>query len=295
MRIISILGPTGSGKSALALKIAEKIPSEIVSCDSVQIYRGFNIGADKVSREVRKKTPHHMVDIIGDCRRFSAAEYSKEAARIIREIWERGKYPLVVGGTLLYFRALEKGLFPFGSAGEKFRKKWRKHPEELRRRSLELDPLYYSRIGANDIKRMLRLMEVYFISGRNMTEAAALTAPPLPEARFLKFAINLPRQELYRRIEERVERMFRQGLVEEVRALLAMGYPEDCPPFGAIGYREVLSFVKGEIGLQQAKDLVKKHTKEYARRQLMWLRKEENLIRVSPDEVDKILETVERT
>ncbi len=294
MRVIAILGPTGSGKSALALKIAERIPSEIVSCDSVQLYRGFNIGADKVSQEVRKKIPHHMVDIIQDCRRFSAAEYAKEAAGIIREIWERGRYPIVVGGTLLYFRALEKGLFPFGAAGEKFRRTWRAHPQELRRRSMELDPLYYSKIGANDSKRMVRLMEVYHISGKNMTEAATLTTPPLPEAIFLKFAINIPRQELYRRIEERVERMFRQGLVEEVRALLAMGYPEDCPPFEAIGYREVLSFIKGEIELQKAKDLIKKHTKEYARRQLMWLRREENLIWVSPHEVDKILESLER-
>ncbi len=294
MKVISILGPTGSGKSELALKLAEKILSEIISCDSVQVYRGFDIGTDKVTPEVRKKIPHHMIDIIDDCRRFSAADYARMASSKIRGVWRRGKIPIVVGGTFLYFRALEKGLFPFGSAGEGFRRRWMKAPRELRRRTAELDPAYYGKIGANDLKRMIRVMEVYHLSGRNMTEASLLTASPLPEARFLKFAISMPRQQLYRRIEERVERMFRRGLVEEVRKLLALGYPETCPPFEAIGYREVLSFIKGEISLQKAKELIIKHTKEYARRQLMWLRREEDLLWIEPGNTEEIMKFLER-
>ncbi len=292
MKVLAILGPTGSGKSELALEIAGKVPAEIVSCDSVQIYRGFDIGADKVSAEVRRRIPHHMIDVVSDCRRFSAADYARMAAGIIKDIHRRGKLPVVVGGTLLYFRALERGLFPYGPAGREFREAWWGYPRELLRRTVELDPEYYIKIGANDIKRMVRLMEVFYLSGRNMSEAAALTRPPLPRARFLKFAINLPRQELYRRIERRTEEMFKRGLVEEVRKLLGSGYPPHCPPFEAIGYREALAFVRGEIDLEEAMKLVKKHTKEYARRQIMWLRKEENLVWIRPGEVHRILKEV---
>ncbi len=290
MKVLAILGPTGSGKSDLALKIAERVPAEIISCDSVQLYKGFNIGTDKVPEEVRKKVPHHMIDVLSDCRRFSAAEYARMAAEVIREVHRRGKLPVVVGGTLLYFRALEKGLFPFGPVGKEFRQRWLGWPAELRRRALELDPSYYVKIGPNDFKRMVRLMEIFYSSGKNMTEAAEFTSSPLPEAEFLKFAIDLPRQELYRRIEKRTEEMFKRGLVEEVRGLLALGYPQDCPPFEAIGYKETLAFVRGEIDLQTAINLVKKHTKEYARRQLMWLRKEEGLLWIKPEEFHRILE-----
>ncbi len=292
MKVLAIVGPTGSGKSELALKIAERVPAEIISCDSVQLYRGFDIGTDKVPEEVRRRVPHHMIDVIPGCRRFSAAEYAKMAAEVIREVHRRGRLPVVVGGTLLYFRALERGLFPLGPVGEGFRKKWHEHPEELRRRSMELDPSYYVKIGPNDGKRMIRLMEIFYSSGKNMSEAVELTSPPLPEAKFLKFALKLPREELYRRIERRTEEMFKKGLVEEVRRLLALGYPPDCPPFEAIGYKEALAFVRGEIDLETAVRLVKKHTKEYARRQLMWLRREEGIIWIKPGEVQRILEEV---
>jgi len=291
-KILAILGPTGSGKTELSIKLALLLNGEVINCDSVQLYKGFDIGTDKIPLELREKVPHHLIDLISDCRRFSAADYARLASEKVKEIASRGKLPILVGGTFLYFRALEKGLFPVGSAGEKFRNKWRKNPLELWHRTIELDPEYYLKIGASDFKRMIRLMEVFYLSGKNMIENFRETRSPLQEWRFLKLAIKRDRKELYRRIEERTEKMFKNGIIEEVRNLLALGYPESCPPFEAIGYKEVLAFIKGDLTLEETKRLVKKHTKEYARRQLMWLRREENLLWVSPEEIDKIVKMV---
>lgn len=293
-KVLAVVGPTGSGKSDFSIKLAERLDGEIINCDSVQLYRGFNIGADKVSPEIRKKIPHHFIDIISNCRRFSAAEYAKLASKKIREISSRGKFPILVGGTFLYLRALEKGLFPVGTPGEEFRRRWKEHTVELWKRAMELDPEYYIKIGGNDVRRMVRLMEVFYLSGKNMTENFALTKSPLEGWKFVKIGIKRERGELYRRIERRVDEMFKKGIIEEVRKLLALGYPETCPPFEAIGYREILAFVKGEISMEEARRLIKKNTKEYARRQLMWLRKEPNIIWVSPEDIGKVQEMVRK-
>ncbi len=293
-KVLAILGPTGSGKSDLSIELARRLNGEIINCDSVQLYRGFDIGADKVSHEIRQEVPHHLIDIISNCRRFSAAEYARVASEKIKEITSRGKLPIIVGGTFLYLRALEKGLFPVGAAGEGFRHRWKEHTRELWKRTMELDPDYYVKIGGNDVRRMVRLMEVFYLSGKNMTENFALTRSPLEGWKFVKIGIKRDRNELYKRIEERTEEMFRKGIIEEVRKLLALGYPETCPPFEAIGYREVLAFVKGEISLDEARRLVKKNTKEYARRQLMWLRKEPGIIWILPHEVDRVVEIMEK-
>lgn len=291
-KVLAVVGPTGSGKSDFSIEVAKRIGGEIINCDSVQLYRGFDIGADKVPPEIREKIPHHLIDIISNCKRFSAAEYAKLASRKVREISSRGKLPILVGGTFLYLRALEKGLFPVGAAGEQFRRRWKEHPAELWKRAMELDPMYYVKIGGNDVRRMVRLMEVFYLSGRNMTENFALTRSPLEGWKFVKIGIKRDRKELYRRIEIRVDEMFRKGIIEEVRKLLALGYPETCPPFEAIGYREVMAFVKGEISMEEARRLIKKNTKEYARRQLMWLRKDSDIIWVSPEDIEKVLEIV---
>ncbi len=291
-KVLSVLGPTGSGKSELSIKLAEFLGGEIINCDSVQLYKGFDIGTDKVSRKVRKRVPHHLMDIISDCRRFSAAEFAKLAANLIRKISAKGKIPVIVGGTFLYVRALEKGLFPVGGAGDDFREKWKSEVHELRIRTAELDPKYYAKIGSMDARRMVRLMEVFHLSGKNMSESFADTNSPLKGWKFIKIAVKREREELYRRIEERVEEMFRRGIIKEVRKLLSSGCSEECPPFSAIGYKEVLSFVKGKISLEEVKRLMKKNTKEYARKQLMWLRHENNIVWVPPDDIKTIVKLI---
>ncbi len=276
-KLLAILGPTAVGKSKLAVEVAERYGGEIVSVDSMQVYKYFDIGTDKVSAELRQRIPHHMIDVVDDCRQFTAADFARMAACAVEDISRRGKLPILVGGTGLYLRALLEGLFPVGSAGEEFRNRWKQHPEELVQRTMELDPHYYVKIGASDRKRMIRLMEVFYLSGFNMTENFARTEPFLKDYRVIKIALNLKRAELYRRIEERVEEMFRKGLVEEVKRLLEMGYSEDCPPFNAIGYKYVVKYLKGELPLEEVKRLMKRDTKHYARRQLIWLRKEKGV------------------
>ena len=292
-KVLAILGPTAVGKSALSIEIAERFDGEIISVDSMQVYKNFDIGTDKVPQEIRAKIPHYMIDIVDDCRQFTAAEFARQAASIIKKVASKGKLPIVVGGTGLYFRALIEGLFPVGSREEGFREKWRNSPRELVQRTMELDPDYYVKIGGNDVKRMIRLMEVFSLSGKNMTESFKETKPFLEGFKVYKIALNMKRADLYKRIEERVEDMFRKGLVEEVRRLISMGYREDCPPFNAIGYKYVVKYLKGELSLEEAKRLMKKDTKNYARRQLIWLRREKGVRWFNAADKEEILKYVE--
>ncbi|MEW5900928.1 MAG: tRNA (adenosine(37)-N6)-dimethylallyltransferase MiaA [Acidobacteriota bacterium] len=273
-----ILGPTGVGKSAAGVFLAGRHHGEIINCDSMQVYRGFDIGTDKPTAEMRGKVPHHLLDAADPASQFSAGDFVREAMAAIRLIEGRGRLPFIVGGTGLYLKALLEGLFPGPGRDIALRRRLeeeaREHGlESLRRRLEQVDPAYSRLIGARDRVRIFRALEVYILTGKPISEHFAATKSETTDFQPLKIGLQLRREELYRRIEERVERMFQDGIVEETASLLASGVGEDVPPFRALGYKHVLCFLKKQISLREAVERTKTDTRHYAKRQIIWFRK----------------------
>lgn len=287
--LLVIAGPTGSGKSALGLAAAEALGGEIVSADAFAVYRGLDIGTDKPGPEARRRVPHHLVDILEPTARFSAGEFSRRADAAIAKIAAHGALPVVVGGTHFYLRALLFGLFdgPPRNADVRARlqHEWEGDPAAVRRRLQEIDPAAAERIAAPDRQRILRALEVYELTGE------PLTAHWRRQWRQLRYrpVLAAPRRErgdLYARIEARVDMMFSQGLVAEVRGLLSAGVPPGAHAFKAIGYGEVVGYVHGRWDLDTAVARTKHASRLLAKRQLSWLRhlREGRLHWVSPVE-----------
>ncbi len=280
--LVLLVGPTGVGKSAAAVHLARHFDGEIISCDSIQVYRGFDIGTDKPSLELRQAVPHHLLDIAEPNSQFTAADFVREALKAIRLIEERGRLPFIVGGTGLYFKALLSGLFPGPSRDESLRQKLNQRIQEgglesLRQKLEEVDPDYARVVGARDRVRIIRALEIFYLTQKPLSEHFASTRSPLEGFQPLKIGLKLERKELYRKIEARVERMFGCGMVEEVRGLLADGIPETAPPFRALGYKHVLRYLRGEITLEEAILLTKRDTRHYAKRQITWFKKMEGI------------------
>ena len=256
--------------------MAEALGGEIISADAFAVYRGMDIGTDKPPPEARRRVPHHLVDILDPGHRFSAGRFAGVALEIIREIRSRGRTPVVVGGTHFYIRALVLGLFPEPPADAGVRRRleaaWDCDPGALHRRLAEVDPELARRVGPTDRQRILRGLEVFETSGRPLTEHWKRHRQE-PRFRALIAVPERARQELYARIDARVETMFSSGLVDEVRRLLASGISPNVHAFKAIGYREVVSYLGGKIGLDEAVDLTKRASRHLARRQLSWLRR----------------------
>jgi tRNA dimethylallyltransferase len=276
--LVIILGPTGVGKSAAAIGLALRFRGEIINADSMQVYRGFDIGTAKPSAEDRRRVPHHLLDAVDAAAQFSAAEFVTRALGALRLIGQRGHLPLVVGGTGLYLKALVDGLFPGPGRDEAVRARLEREAqasglERLREELERVDPAYAAVIGPRDKVRIIRALEVYQLTGRPISESFSKTASPISDYHLIKIGLELPRPTLYRKIEERTDRMFRAGLVEEVRRLLTTGVPGSAAPFRAIGYRHVLRHVKSEIPLEEAVRLTKLDTRHFAKRQLTWFRK----------------------
>ncbi|HOY98023.1 MAG TPA: tRNA (adenosine(37)-N6)-dimethylallyltransferase MiaA [Candidatus Aminicenantes bacterium] len=289
--LVFILGPTGSGKSAFALRLAEERGGEIISCDSMQVYRGFDIGTDKPSAEDRARVPHHLIDVADAGTQFHAADFAALALEAIAAVRERERIPLVVGGTGLYFKALEDGLFPGPGRDEAVRsaldaEAGERGPEVLWERLAAVDPAYAAKTGRRDRIRIVRALEVFTLTGRPISEHFKRTEGLLGDERPVKIGLDRPRADLYRRIEERVDRMFDRGLIEETRRLLAGGVPESAAPFKALGYKHVLRLLRGEIGPDEAAALTKIDTRHYAKRQMTWFRKMPGVRWIQPDETD---------
>ncbi len=289
--LVFILGPTGSGKSAFALRLAEERGGEIISCDSMQVYRGFDIGTDKPSAEDRARVPHHLIDVADAGTQFHAADFAALASEAIAAVRERERIPLVVGGTGLYFKALEDGLFPGPGRDEAVRsaldaEAGERGPEVLWERLAAVDPAYAAKTGRRDRIRIVRALEVFTLTGRPISEHFKRTEGLLGDERPVKIGLDRPRADLYRRIEERVDRMFDRGLIEETRRLLAGGVPESAAPFKALGYKHVLRLLRGEIGPDEAAALTKIDTRHYAKRQMTWFRKMPGVRWIQPDETD---------
>jgi tRNA dimethylallyltransferase len=273
-----VLGPTGSGKSELALAIAERFRGEIVNCDSLQLYRMFDIGTAKVTESERRGVPHHLFDAFNPVHVCTAGEYVRLARPILREITKRGHLPVVVGGTGFYLRALLHGLFAGPERNEELRSRLtaaeQRRPGYLHRALRRYDPGSAERIHANDSNKLIRALEVCITARTPMTELFQAGRDSLSGFRPIKFGLNPARQDLYRRLDERCRAMWRQGLVDEVRQILVHGVPETAKPFESIGYKQALDFVMGRSGEAEAIEQMQRDTRRYAKRQLTWFRRE---------------------
>jgi len=280
---VAILGPTATGKSALALALAERHRGEIINCDSTAVYRGFDIGTDKLPVAGQRGIPHHLIDIADPTDEYTAAQYARDAAAMVRDIHSRGRLPIVVGGTGFYYRALTRGLFPGPSRDAALRGRLesiaeRKGLSTVHRLLTRVDPASAVRIQPRDLKRMVRALEVYFLTGRPLTEHFAATTSPLPEFDVLAMAVRLPPAQIAERVARRVDEQFERGLLDEIRGLLARGVPETARPFGGLVYRQALEQLHGVRDEAATRALIAQENRRYARRQLVWFRKEPNLI-----------------
>jgi tRNA dimethylallyltransferase len=276
-----VLGPTASGKSDLAIHIALAFNGEIVNCDSMQIYRGFDIGTAKVPEAARHGVPHHLIDIVDPDQVFTAGEYARVARDVLAEIAGRGRTAVVVGGTGFYLRALLEGLFPGPARDETIRarldRREQKRPGSLHRILSRLDPAAAARIHTNDKNKMIRALEVRLLEGKPLSELFDRGRVPLAGFRPIKIGLDPPRSVLYQRMDARAVGIFEQGLIDEVRGLLAAGVTPSAKPFESLGYKEALAVIEGRLTREQALAATQLETRRYAKRQLTWFRKEHDV------------------
>jgi tRNA dimethylallyltransferase len=281
--VLAILGPTATGKSALALTLAERHRGEIVNCDSTAVYRGFDIGTDKLPLESRRGIPHHLIDVAEPAEEYTAARFAREATDAIRDILARGRLPILAGGTGFYYRALVRGLFPGPGADHTLRARLagvaaRRGDGGLHRMLARVDSVAAARIQAADRKRVVRALEVYFLTGEPLTAHFARTVAPLGFAEVAAVALRVPAPFTAERTARRVDEQFERGLMDEIRGLLARGVPETARPFGGLVYRQALEHLHGLRDEPATRALIARENRQYARRQLIWFRKEPNLL-----------------
>jgi tRNA dimethylallyltransferase len=276
--LVAVIGPTGAGKSALALRLAAEFGGEIVNCDSVQLYRGFDIGTAKPTAAERALAPHHLIDALDPGEISSAGDYAGRARAVVGEIAGRGRLPIVCGGTGFYLRALLDGLAEAPSRDpalrERLARRERRRPGSLHRLLRRFDAASARRIHPRDVNKTTRAVEVCLAARRPMSALFASGRNALEGFRALKIGLNPPREPLYRRLDERCRRMFDQGLAEEVVALLKGGVPPDAKPFESIGYAEALAFASGRTTRDEALALARRNTRRYAKRQRTWFLRE---------------------
>jgi len=277
--IILLSGPTAAGKGAVALELAEVLCAEIVLCDSVKVYRGLGVGANKPSVEARRRCRFHLLDVCEPTERYSAGRYAEEATAAIAGIRRRGRRVLVVGGTLLFARALFDGLCVAPPTEPEVAAELERLDEGvLRARLSAVDPASVERISPGDRQRLIRALSVYEQSGRSLSDWWTTTPRPDHGAPVERFALMRPREQLYRRINERTRQIFEGGILEETRSLLEAGCPADCPALSTIGYRQAVAVLAGEMELEDAVDSTARETRRLAKRQLSWLRGDERFI-----------------
>jgi tRNA dimethylallyltransferase len=279
--LVVVLGPTASGKSALAIHLAQQFAGEVVSCDSVALYRHFEIGTAKPTSQQRALVPHHLLDVAEPDEPFTAGEYARQARAAIQDIAGRGRLPIVVGGTGLYLRALLEGLFPGPQRSDELRERLRAKAAQrgspyLHRILARLDREAASRIHANDLPKLVRAIEVCLASRAQMSELWKQRGrDPLRGFQVLRIGLNPPREKLYDRINQRAVRMFEDGLIEETKSLLERygGY-KGTTPLESLGYKQVVQFLRGELTREQAVTAAQQGHRNYAKRQMTWFRRE---------------------
>ncbi len=287
-KLLVICGPTASGKTALAVECARLLDGEIVSCDAFLIYRGLNIGTAKPTEEEKGNIPHHMIDVADPKESFSVSDFERMALPIVENILARGKTPILCGGTGFYLNSiLYAHAFGGAPADAAVREKYEKIAETegkaaLHARLKEVDPESAEKLHENDVKRVIRALEIYELTGKKKSEQSDKDVPRYP---FEAFAFDYPRDELYRRIEKRVDEMFSHGLVREVQNLLQSGVPEDAQCMQGIGYKEVVESLKNGDLQSTMSDIIKKNTRNYAKRQETFFKKMKNLHKIKPCDI----------
>ncbi|MFQ5735809.1 MAG: tRNA (adenosine(37)-N6)-dimethylallyltransferase MiaA [Thermodesulfobacteriota bacterium] len=296
-KTIIIAGPTASGKSGLAVELATRFNGEVVSADSMQVYRSMDIGTAKPTPGQMRGVPHHLIDVVDPDENFTAARYRTMALDAIRGIHGRGRVAFVAGGTGLYIKALTGGIFKGPGADPALREEFAREAAEsgaasLHARLREVDPQGAAKIHPNNLVRVIRALEVHTITGRPISgfhrEHAFSEAP----FEALRTGLDPGREELYRRIDGRVEEMMEAGLLEETRGLIEAGYSSSLKPMGGLGYKEMSGYIRGEYGIDEAVRLLKRNTRHYAKRQITWFRKDPEIRWFDPGQKQVIIEAV---
>jgi len=282
IKLLVILGPTASGKSSLALEVAKSFNAEIVSVDSMLVYKGMDIGTAKPGLDDLSSVPHHLIDLCEPDGVFSAADYRKAATMAIEDIISRGKRVVLVGGTGLYLRALLEGIFKGPSRNDELRREFAGAIEHdglcaLHAELAKVDPEAAARIHPNDETRIVRALEVYRLTGRTITSLHKEHAFSEKPYETLKIGLRKERPELYDDINQRVDEMMSQGLLAEVQGLLGKGFVGDLKPMQALGYKEMVSHIEGGVELSEAVEMLKKNTRNFAKRQITWFGKDREI------------------
>jgi len=279
-KIFFLIGPTAVGKTETAVYLAQKLNAEIISCDSMQIYKGMDIITSKPSKTLRRKIPHHLIDVLSTAKEYNVSKYRKDAVKIIKDIFSRRKIPLFVGGTGLYMSVLIDGIFETKAQDKNLREKLYKQSQlnandYLYNRLKKVDPEAAVKIHPNDTKRIIRALEVFEITGKPISELQRLKKGLSENYDIVIFGLNMDREKLYIKIDERVDKMFRKGMVCEVKKLLKskLSKTASC----AIGIKELKGYLDGMYDLAAAKRLIKRNTRNYAKRQLTWFRKDKRI------------------
>ncbi|HZY59888.1 MAG TPA: tRNA (adenosine(37)-N6)-dimethylallyltransferase MiaA [Candidatus Binataceae bacterium] len=279
--LVAVAGPTGSGKSELALQIAEKFNGEIVNCDSLQVYRHFDIGTAKLPPAERRGIPHHLIDIVNPDELFTAGEFARLARAAIADITARGRVPVVAGGTGFYLRALLDGLFEGPTRDEELRRRLSareaRRPGSLHRLLKRFDSASAQKIHANDVPKVMRALEVCLLTRRPVSELFRQGRDALRGYRVLKLGLLPDRDVLYPLLDARCAAMFARGLVDEVRHILSLGFAPECKPFESHGYKQALQLIRGELKERDAVFYAQRGTRQYAKRQITWFRRERDL------------------
>jgi tRNA dimethylallyltransferase len=280
--LLAIVGPTASGKSALGIFLAREFGGEVVACDSTQLYRGLDIGTAKPSFLERQTLPHHLLDVLDPAGASTAGGYRERALSVLGDLRARARLPVFTVGTGLYLRVLLEGLANLPQRSEDLRQRLRAAAKEhgeghLHRLLARLDPDAAAQIASADEQKLIRAVEVCLLSGKPLTEVQSEGRTPLAGWRVVKVGLQPPREALYQRIQARTEAMLRAGWLEEVQRLLASGLPENAKPFDFIGYRELRAHLRGETTLEAARSAIQQGTRQYAKRQLTWFRREANV------------------
>ncbi|MDY0137209.1 MAG: tRNA (adenosine(37)-N6)-dimethylallyltransferase MiaA [Thiomicrospira sp.] len=286
--VLAIMGPTASGKTRLALGLAEHLPMEIISVDSALIYRGMDIGTAKPSAQELSAVPHHLIDILDPAQTYSVSQFVADTNRLIADIWQRQRVPVLVGGTMMYFHALQQGLADLPSADADLREdllmQYHLSPHALHQRLQQVDPLAAARIHPNDPQRLVRALEVYALTGKALSDLQQTQHQTAAALNWLKVGlIPRSRETLHQAIKHRLETMFKAGFLDEVRGLYQRGdLHEDLPSIRSVGYRQAWLFLKGELDEQSWQEKALIATRQLAKRQLTWLRKEQGLHQLDP-------------
>lgn len=278
-RLVVIVGPTASGKSALGIWLAERLAGEVAVCDSTQVYRHFDIGTAKVAGEERHGIPHHLMDLVEPDQVFTAGEYRRRALVVLEDLRRRGKLPILIAGTGLYLRALLEGLADAPIRSEELRERLRQRSVRrgsghLHRVLMRLDPAAAARIAPRDAQKLIRAIEICLLAGKPATEIHGAGRSGLEGFEVRKLGLLPPRAQLYARIDQRVEEMLQKGWLEEVREVVARGVPASAKPFQFIGYAQLRKHLEGGLSLEQATREIQQATRQYAKRQITWFRKE---------------------